>query len=609
MPADELKREDYKPLGAPRKDPASRGGSLSSKGKKTRTGLSSEFDPHSNLINPLRNPARDEKPKVIQARNEEGAWIGAEVRPKVSNKPKINRDLAVERNDELRIAQAKDTTTPRKEPEKKQSDRIEEIALPQWDLDDPGDWRAANKTELAKDSARRVGTVGGKKEKKKVERALRDKRALSSDNWFARHGHTATYAGVFVFSFLVLVRPYETIPGLQFTASTAYFVALITLAIYIPTQISLEGNLSIMTVEVKAVLGLAFFGLLTIIFADDKALAWEVFNDSFIKAVLIFIIMVNVVRTRKRLTGLLWLSLLIGLYLTIDTVGRYRAGEFIEGTEEMRVAVDIGGLFGNPNDLALYMVMMAPIAIGLGLATRNKILKIFLFILGGLLIFSVIATQSRGGFLGLIAIGGVLAWKLGKNSRLTVSIVSIIVGVIVIALAPGNTGTRVLSIFIPGLDKSGSHSQRSELLEQSIWVTLRNPWGIGMGNFNIRSVQNLVSHNAYTQVSAELGLLGLLCYLIFLFNPLRKLGAIERTLTIENKRDWYYYVSIGLQASLVGYMVSSFFVSVAYNWYAFYLVAYAVSFRRIYMTNKGLEEGDKLGPGLRETIGLNIKAV
>ena len=44
----------------------------------------------------------------------------------------------------------------------------------------------------------------------------------------------------------------------------------------------------------------------------------------------------------------------------------------------------------------------------------------------------------------------------------------------------------------------------------------------------------------------------------------------------------YHYLSIALQASLVGYMVASFFASVAYLWYIYYLVAYAVCLRRIY---------------------------
>ena len=47
------------------------------------------------------------------------------------------------------------------------------------------------------------------------------------------------------------------------------------------------------------------------------------------------------------------------------------------------------------------------------------------------------------------------------------------------------------------------------------------------------------------------------------------------------------------QASLAGYMVTSFFASVAHLWYVYYLVAYAVSLRRLYALQFGTEEEGK----------------
>jgi len=43
---------------------------------------------------------------------------------------------------------------------------------------------------------------------------------------------------------------------------------------------------------------------------------------------------------------------------------------------------------------------------------------------------------------------------------------------------------------------------------------------------------------------------------------------------------------VGLEASLIGYMVSSFFASVAFLWYAYYLVAYAICLRRLHDTER-----------------------
>jgi hypothetical protein len=155
--------------------------------------------------------------------------------------------------------------------------------------------------------------------------------------------------------------------------------------------------------------------------------------------------------------------------------------------------------------------------------------------------------------------------------------------------APGNYGLRMLSIFMPGLD-NGSSDQRQELLIRSLLVTARNPWGIGIGNFPIVGIHDHQTHNAFTQVSSELGILGLVAYMIFIISPYRKLAAIERTLFNSEEHPWFYYLAIGLQASIVGYLVTSFFASVAYNWFIYYLIAYAVAFRRIYAIESGQAE-------------------
>ena len=87
-------------------------------------------------------------------------------------------------------------------------------------------------------------------------------------------------------------------------------------------------------------------------------------------------------------------------------------------------------------------------------------------------------------------------------------------------------------------------------------------------------------------------LYGLIAYIIFLIHPLRKLRLMEREMYERNETSRFYYLSIGLQASLVGFMVASFFAAVAYQWYIYYIVGYAIALRRIYY----LEQEQKLSP-------------
>jgi putative inorganic carbon (hco3(-)) transporter len=420
---------------------------------------------------------------------------------------------------------------------------------------------------------------------RKQKRVEKDNKLLLADRWLVRNGHFVTFIGIYLFSVLVLFRPYELIGALSFLSATAFYFALATLLVFLPSQFATEGNFTILSTEVKAILALTVIAIVTMPIAKDPGVAWIKFTDTYIKAVIIFVVLVNVVRTRARLMSLMWLSLGIAAYLSIVSIDMYFKGEFT--VESYRVGVDVGGMFGNPNEMAMHFVMMTPLAIVLGIASRRLFMKAVFFTMAALFIGANMVTFSRGGFLGLIATAVVLAWKIGRKQRFTVTIASVVIGGLVMLAAPGHYGLRMLSIFIPALDPVGSSDQRSELLKRSLLVTARNPWGIGIGNFPIVGFHNLQSHNAFTQVSSELGILGLAAYLIFMISPFRKLAAIERRQFDNGETDWFYYLAIGLETSIIGYMVSSFFASVAYNWFIYYLIAYAVAFRRIYSLEKG----------------------
>ena len=109
-----------------------------------------------------------------------------------------------------------------------------------------------------------------------------------------------------------------------------------------------------------------------------------------------------------------------------------------------------------------------------------------------------------------------------------------------------------------------------------------------MGNYQPNmSYRGLVTHNSYTQVASEMGATAVALYTMFLVKPLRKVSVIVRETFGVKEKSNFYYLALGLQASLLVYMVSSFFLSVAYTWNVYYLVGYAVCFRRIYESDTG----------------------
>lgn len=403
---------------------------------------------------------------------------------------------------------------------------------------------------------------------------------------FLKRGHKLTYAALFLFTVILYARPAEFYPS-PLTTSLAYIVGLITLGIFVASQITLEGTLSARPREVNLVLLFCLTGLLSIPLAINRAEAWATFSDTFIRCIVIFVVLVNVVRTELRLRWLLYLVIFVSFMLSLGAVNDYRLGLLtIEG---YRVAGVGKGIFGNSNDLAFHFVTIVPIAIVLIFSTRGVVRKVLFGAAAALMLAAIVVTYSRGAFLGSVASLGFLAWKLGRRHRLAVLVLGTIVVVGFLALAPGNYSMRILSIFVPGLDPVGSSSARQGELLRSLNVAVHNPvLGIGMGNYAAEmSERGLVTHNAYTQVAAEMGMAALLIYVMFVVTPLKRLGQIVRETFEARSHSRYYYLAVGLQASLVGYMVATFFLSVAYLWYVYYLVAYAVCLRRMYESETG----------------------
>lgn len=395
----------------------------------------------------------------------------------------------------------------------------------------------------------------------------------SKEHWIQKRGHAISFAGLFVFTFLVYFRPYELFPTLSWLSRSAIVVALITIAAFVPAQLGLENRITSKPPEIKLVFGLLLTGLLSVPLALDPARAFQSFTE-YLKVIVMFVVMVNVLRTPRRLTSLILLVLLASCVLSLGALNDYRLGNL--ALQGRRIAGVIGGLFSNPNDLALHLVTMIPISLALMLGSRSSLKKCLYLGCALLLIAGMVATFSRGGFLGFICVIGFLVWKFAPRNRIVFGVVALTVVMATIAIAPGYR-SRLSNL------NDASAVARTDDLKRSILVAARHPvFGVGMDNYIIYSNANKTTHNAYTQVAAEMGVIALLIYIAFLVTPFRRLRQIEQATWSAKDKPPIHYLAIGLQASLVAYMVVSFFASVAYLWYAYYLVAYCICVRRIH---------------------------
>src|SRR5262245_58702299 len=97
-----------------------------------------------------------------------------------------------------------------------------------------------------------------------------------------KRGHSFSYAALFAFTAVLYARPSDFYPSAS-TNSMALVIALVMLAFFIPTQLSLEGNLTAMLPEVRLVLLYGLLGLVGIPLAISRPDAWQEFSGVFIR--------------------------------------------------------------------------------------------------------------------------------------------------------------------------------------------------------------------------------------------------------------------------------------------------------------------------------------
>ena len=146
------------------------------------------------------------------------------------------------------------------------------------------------------------------------------------------------------------------------------------------------------------------FGLVmlaTVPFSIWPGGALGVFVDSYLKVVMVFVLMMNTLTTPKRLEQMTWLILVCCGYIAFRAVFDYARG--VNLVENGRVAGAVSGIFGNPNDLALNMVTFLPAALMFALtpAVIPPLRRLIAAGIAVLMLATVVFTKSRAGVLGL----------------------------------------------------------------------------------------------------------------------------------------------------------------------------------------------------------------
>lgn len=410
----------------------------------------------------------------------------------------------------------------------------------------------------------------------------------------ARGKHRLVFASLYLVMVLMFVRPGEVFPTVFGVLPLIKIATIVTIILYVFSKFRAGERLITWPLEMKMVALIWTLGLLLMPLAASPKDSFDVLFDPFIKTVIVFIMLINVVDTKKRLYSLLNILVVCQLLYALSAIKTYVEGGYGESASFFLRIQGWGTMFGNANDLASVLTVLLPFALIFGLMRRGW-RRLFYFACVVVAAVAVVCTFSRSGFLGLLLSCGLILWKLSRGRRLTIFLATLALGGILAVAMPGKYMTRLSTILNPQTDSTNSAQERQAQMRRAAELAVRRPIiGIGMGNFHIYAIGEMKAHNSFLEIAAELGLAGLIAFLVLILAPLRSLQRIQRETRADGPRPEreLFIISVCFQASLVAYIIYGFFASVEYLNFVYFGVAYAVAFRQIQAAEKSAAAGE-----------------
>jgi len=380
----------------------------------------------------------------------------------------------------------------------------------------------------------------------------------------------AAYRVMLVFSFLYYFRPQDIIPGLGAVPLAKITGGIALLALLLGTS---KGRPKKLAVEVKLLFAMFGWLILCIPFSSWRGGSFNVVFWEFSKAVIIALALTLTVSHMFELRRLIFVQAFgVALMTMVSVVVNHRPQGRLAGVGD--------ALLSNPNDLAMNIALNWPLCLAYVLGTRGMLKKMFWGLSMLVMIYAVMATYSRAGFLALALAIVLCLWEFGvRGKKFYMLAGAVLCGLLLIVVVPRNYSQRLETLvgrFQQGDKDNGSAEARKELLVRSLELTATHPvFGVGPGQFGSYTKLWRVTHNTYTEFSSECGIPALLLFLVLLSRAVHNLRYVRKLPRSRESAEMHLYGS-ALWAGLTAYLVGAFFASTAYQLFPYYMITYTV---------------------------------
>lgn len=383
------------------------------------------------------------------------------------------------------------------------------------------------------------------------------------------------FVAVTTFAVVMYTIPSEWIPALE-PLRLAFISSVLAASFVVIRRLAKREPFSFDGVRGFAVIA---FGLLAY-----ASVSWSVNPEvssrhgiEILKLVAIYLVMVNVITTPKRLVVFAGAMVFASMVTSWHVIDWYLRGEdLIEGFRARWL-----GVYADPNHMAMNLGLVVPLGIAFVVRKANPwVIRILGGVAAGLAVTAIVYSHSRGGFIGLVV--AMTLWIfLERSRRLTTLILGAALTIALLVFAPKSFWDR--NETVTHFTEDASAMGRVYAWEVASEMSMSNPIiGVGAGGFRYawplyappEATTAFVAHNVYLDVVGELGFLGLLLFLMFTG------GAAGGAFAATQSREigWMANAIVG---AVAGYIVCNMFSGYTLSAHFYVLFGLAASAERV----------------------------
>ena len=347
-------------------------------------------------------------------------------------------------------------------------------------------------------------------------------------------------------------------------------------------------------------------------FSMDIGLTQRKLIDYAFEGILLYFFLTNIIRTPLMLKRVIWAllisgALIGGLSLYQQVTGTFDnnyggfaqvADTFGTGQENLQGQIEqsrLTGSIGEQKRYAQNMLMLVPLGLFQLWIYRSTRVRFLAIILTGLIVIGGALAFSRGAAVGFVMM--ILIFVFLRYIKFYQFLLLVLGAVLILGAFPQYTvRLQSLSAISDAASSDGSVSLagadgairgRATDMLAALLIFKDHPL-VGVGPDMVRYytqdysrdigfrflTNNPQAHSLFPGIAAESGILGLICFLLILYIPLRDLARARNRWQVSHP-DWSYLATAFFQV-LICYIVTGLFLHLSYMRFLFLMIALAV---------------------------------